>query len=82
MNRHLTSRTIARAHWFAELSTALDEGDRVLSQLIAEQVSSADTERLRLRLVELRAELRWLNRVSLTEGRIAGSAWPDRANAP
>ena len=81
MNRHLTSRAVVRARWLAELSAALDEGERVLSQLIAEGVNPADTERLRLRLIELRTELKLLNRVSLTEGRIVGSAWPERANA-
>ncbi len=81
MNRHLNSRAIIRARWFAELSAALDEGERVLSELIAEGVSPADTERLRLRLIELRAELKRLNRVNLAEGRIVGSAWPERASA-
>lgn len=77
MNRHLTPRAVDRARWFTELSAALDDGERVLSQLIAEAVSSADTERLRLRLIELRAELGRLNRVSLDEGRIVGPRWPD-----
>lgn len=81
MNRHLNSRALVRARWLAELSAALDEGERVLSQLIGEGVNSADTERLRLRLIELRTELKLLNRVSLTEGRIVGTAWPERANA-
>lgn len=81
MNRHLNSRAIVRARWLADLSAALDEGERVLSQLIAEGVSPGDTERLRLRLIELRTELKLFNRVSLTEGRIVGAAWPERANA-
>lgn len=82
MKRHVSPRAIDRARWFSELSTALDEGERLLAELIAERISPADTERLRLRLIELRQELLRLNRVSLAEGRIVSSAWPDRANAP
>ena len=80
MNRHHSSRAIVRARWFAELSTALDKAERLLSELIAEGISPADTEQLRLRLIELRAETVRLNRVSLTDGRIVGSAWPDRTS--
>ena len=81
MNRHITSRSIERARWFSELSTALDDGDRLLAELIAAKVSPADTERLRLRLIELRSELQQLNRVDLTDGRIVGTTWPDRASS-
>ena len=82
MDRHLSSRAISRAHWFAELSATLDEGERLLSQLIAEGISPAETERLRLRLIELRAEVLRLNRVNLIGSRIVGSAWPDDAIQP
>jgi hypothetical protein len=78
MNRHLTTRAIERARWFSELSAALDDGERLLGELIAEKVSPTDTERLRLRLIELRAEVERLNRVNLADGRIVGSAWPDQ----
>jgi hypothetical protein len=81
MNRHLTTRAIERARWFSELSVALDDGERLLAELIVERVSPPDTERLRLRLKELRAELLRLNRVSLNEGRIVGPIWPDGAAA-
>ena len=79
MNQHLTTRAIERARWFSELSTALDDGERLLAELIAEKISPADTERLRLRLIELRAELQRINRVSLTDDRIVGSTWPNSA---
>jgi hypothetical protein len=79
MNRHLSSRAIGRVRWFAELSAALGDGERTLSKLIAEGISPADTERLRLHLIELRAEVVRLNRVSLIDSRIVGSAWPDQA---
>jgi hypothetical protein len=81
MNRHLTIRAIERARWFSDLSTALDEGERLLAELIVEKVSPPDTERLRLRLIELRAELERVNRVRLTDRRIVGSAWPGRDDA-
>jgi len=77
MDRHVSSRAMVRARWFAELSTALDDGQLLLSQLIAEGFRTSDTERLRLRLIELRAELQRLNRVSLADNRIVGGAWPD-----
>jgi len=82
MKRHVSPRAIDRARWFSELSTALDEGERLLAELIAEQVNPADSERLRLRLIELRQELMRLNRVGLTGDRVVGSIWPDRMSAP
>ena len=80
MNRHLTTRAIERARWFSELSTALDDGERLLAELIAEKISPGDTERLRLRLIEVRIERSGLT-VSLTDDRIVGSTWPDRRNS-
>ena len=47
--------------------------------MISSGVGSAETEGLRLRLIALRADLGRLNRISLTEERIVGPAWPDRA---
>ncbi len=76
MDRHLTARALDRARWFAELSAALDDGQRLLSQLAAEGSDPIETERLRLRLIELRGELNRINRVSITEGRIVGPGWP------
>lgn len=77
MKRHLTPRAVNRARWFAELSNALDEGQRVLAQLAAEGADAAEIERLRLRLIELRAELARLDRVDLNENRVVGGIWPD-----
>jgi len=78
MKRHLSARAIDRARWFAELSTALDQAQHLLSQLAAEGASPSETEPLRRRLLVIRAELERLNRVSLTENRIVGTVWPDR----
>jgi hypothetical protein len=82
MNRYPISRAISRAQWLAELATALDEAERLLAQLIAEGVRPFDSELLRLRLVELRAELRRPGRIGQTGGRIIGSAWPAQLGAP
>jgi hypothetical protein len=82
MNRHLTARAVDRARWFAELSAALDAGERVLVQLAAEGADPLETEELRLRLVELRAKLHRLDKVSLDGPRIVGSRWPDQTDSP
>jgi hypothetical protein len=81
MNRHLTARAIVRATWFAELSIALDDGERVLAELMAEGFSPDETERLRLRLAALRIQLGRINRVGLSEERVVGPAWPADADA-
>lgn len=80
MNRHPTSRAIARAQWLAELATALDEAERLLAQLITEGVRPFDSELLRLRLVELRKEIRRPGRIGQAGGRIIGSSWPVQAS--
>lgn len=82
MNRHPTSRAIARAQWLAELAAALDEAERLLAQLIAEGVRPFDSELLRLRLVELKAELRRPGRIRQADRRIIGSSWPVQLDAP
>lgn len=81
MKRHLTPRAVNRARWFADLSAALDDGERVLAELVAAGVSPAETERLRIRLVELRAELGGLNKVDFDQDRIIGTGWPHQASA-
>jgi hypothetical protein len=81
MKRHVTPRAVNRARWFAELSAALDEGGRVLAELVAAGVSHAETEGLRLRLIELRSELGRLNKVDFDQDRIIGTGWPHQASA-
>ena len=61
------------------VAAVLEDGERVLGEMISSGVGSAETEGLRLRLIALRADLRRLNRISLTEERIVGPAWPDKA---
>lgn len=79
MTRYLTSRAANRIRWYDELSAVLEDGERVLGEMISSGVGSAETEGLRLRLIALRADLGRLNRISLTEERIVGPAWPDKA---
>lgn len=79
MLRHLTPRAVNRARWFDDLSTAIDEGERVLAELIAARISPGETEALRQRLILLRSELARLHRISLTEERVVGSTWPAEA---
>lgn len=79
MTRYLTSRSANRIRWYDELSAVLEDGERVLGEMISSGVGSAETEGLRLRLIALRADLGRLNRISLTEERIVGPAWPDKA---
>ena len=76
MKRHLTARAVNRARWFAELSAALDQGQRVLAELAGEGADPVEVDRLRRRLIDLRAELDRLNRVDLAEDRIVGTTWP------
>ena len=80
MKRHLTPWAVDRARWFAELSAALDDGERLLIQLAAEGADPGETEPLRLRLAALRREIGRLNKVDLAVDRIVGTSWPDRAS--
>lgn len=62
MNSKFALRTTGRARWLAELSTALDEAQLLLGQLVAERIGQHDAESLRMQIVELRAQLRLLTR--------------------
>jgi hypothetical protein len=62
MNHHFVPRAASRARWLAELTTALDEAQKLLSQLAAQQINQADADGLRARIDDLRAELRMLHR--------------------
>lgn len=77
MHRHLTPRTLQRAQWFTDLSTALAEAEKLLAILEASASFPAETARLRLRIRTVRSELELLNRVALGEGRVVSSSWPD-----
>jgi hypothetical protein len=77
MNRHFSTRAQARARWFSDLTDALDHAQNLLSQLAGEGAEPVEVERINRRLVDIRAELLRLNRVSLADNRIVGAAWPD-----
>lgn len=62
MNHHFIPRAASRARWLAELSTALDEAQTLLSQLAAQRIDQADADGLRARIDDLRAELQLLHR--------------------
>jgi hypothetical protein len=76
MHRHLTPRALERAQWFADLSTALAEAEKVLALLECAGNFPAETIRLRNRIEAIRTELAQLNRVILGEGRVVGRDWP------
>jgi len=62
MNQNFVPRATSRTKWLVELSSALDEAQILLSQLMAERIGEADAECLRAEIVELRTQLRLLNR--------------------
>ena len=62
MDQNLAPRATSRARWLAELSTALDDAQTLLSRLIAERVDQADADLLREQIDEIRTELRVLHR--------------------
>ena len=77
MNRHFSKRALTRARWFSDLTDALDHAQNLLSRLAGEGAEPVEVERINRRLVDVRAELLRLNRVSLADNRIVGAAWPD-----
>ena len=81
MHRHLTPRTLQRAQWFSDLTTALAEAQILLGMLEEGGGFAAETARLRQRVQAVQVELERLNRVALGEGRVVGGSWPDAAPA-
>jgi hypothetical protein len=77
MRRHLSPRALERAQWISDLSTALADAEKLLSLLKRDGSWPRETERLRVRVQTVRAELKRLNRVVPGEGRILGRDWPD-----
>ncbi len=76
MRQHVTPRSLERAQWFSDLTTALIEAEKLLMILEADGGFPAETARLRQRVEAVRSELGLLNRVVVTEGRIVSSVWP------
>ena len=82
MHRHLTPRSLERAEWYSNLTSALGEADKLLQLLERDKSFAAETGRLRLRIEALRAEVAQLNRVVSGEGRIVTSDWPAAKAGP
>ena len=71
MNQEVILRAASRARWIAELSAALAEAQQLLACLVAERVELADADRLRVRIEDIRVELRWLHRRGFVSKRLA-----------
>lgn len=82
MHRHLTPRTLERAQWFSDLTSALGEADKLLILLERDDRFAVETGRLRQRIEVLRTEVAQLNRVISGEGRIVTSDWPAAKAGP
>lgn len=61
-------RSASRARWLAALAAALDEAQILLAQLAAERIGDPEAAQLRLRIEELRAELKALHRRGFQAG--------------
>lgn len=61
MYNQFASRAASRAQWLAELSVTLDEAQTLLSQLVAQRIDPAEAELLRIRVAELRNDVRLLH---------------------
>jgi len=70
MNYLSALRSTGRARWLAELSAALDDAQILLARLVAERIDQADADQLRMRIEELRSELRPLHRRGLSASRV------------
>lgn len=79
MQRRLTPRSLSRAQWFSDLLVALNEAERLLALLEANQGFPDETLRLRQRIQTLSSELEQLDRVARGEGRVVSGSWPEPA---
>ena len=70
MNHISALRSTSRARWLAELSAALDDAQNLLATLVAERIDQGDADHLRMRIEELRSELRELHRRGFTSSRV------------
>ena len=70
MNHLSALRSTSRARWLAELSSALEDAQNLLGRLVAERIDQGDADMLRVRIEELRAELRSLHRRGFAASRV------------
>lgn len=76
MHRLRTSRAEERSQWFADITSALRETEKLLMLLETGGSFAEKAARLRLRVETVRSDLDLLNRTTLGEGRVLGAAWP------
>ena len=75
MPLNVHSRSLGRAHWYEELTAALEEAEQLLLRLAADGSFPAETSRLCLQVAAVRSEVERLNRMTLSENRIVGVPW-------
>jgi hypothetical protein len=75
MSPNVHCRSLSRAHWYGELTSALGEAERLLLLLEADGSFPVGTGRLSLRVAAVRSEVEMLNRFIQTEDRIVGVPW-------
>jgi hypothetical protein len=75
MCRQFYARSLERARWIAELSSALTEAEQLLAQLEFGHVRCAETIRLAFHIRLLQSELDGMNRVAPAEDRVVGEPW-------
>ena len=74
---YVNSRSLSRARWYGELTSALREAERLLSLLEGDGISPAEFSRLCLRIAAVRSEVETLNRTRPSDDRIVGVPWKE-----
>jgi hypothetical protein len=76
------SRSLVRARWYGELTSALLEAEQLLKLLEARGSFPDETRRLCIHVAAIRSELEMLNRVAISENRIVGIPWSELRPTP
>ena len=77
MQRRIAPRSLDRAQWFSDLLIALNEAERLLELLEANEGFPDETIQLKRRIRAASSELESLDQVARAEGRVIGSCWPE-----
>jgi hypothetical protein len=72
---YVNSRSLSRALWYGELTSALREAERLLSVLERDGIAPAEFSRLCLRIAAVRSEVETLNQSRPSDDRIVGDPW-------
>ena len=78
MTLNVHARSLGRAHWYDELTAALEEAEQLLLRLAADGSFPAETSRLCLQVAAVRSEVEMFNRMTQSENRIVGVPWSER----